>query len=481
MKKGVTKQNLDSLLISPPPFYRKSKSIWTEVESNFPQLGLADIAAYVRSKGYSVQIIDCSIVAPSVQAFDKWFKKNYVSLYDSIRFIGFTATTVEIKKAYMIAKICKNYYPNVLIIFGGVHATFLPKEVIKNNYVDVVVVGEGEITFEELLRNIPLSKIDGIVYKKYSKEGYEIIYNKPRERIKNLDIMPMPAYDLLPIKKYYPAKGSYKQLPAMSMITSRGCPGICTFCAKTLGKKLVYKSAETIIKEIQFLINEYGIKQFQFYDDTFTTFRENVIELCKIIISNKIDISWSCFARVDYISYKLLKYMKRANCHQIMYGIETIDKNVLNNIKKKINISQVINAIKWTKQVGIESRLAFMVGNPGDTKESIMRNIDFVNQLNPEYLIVNITTPYPGTEMFNWADKKNLILTYNWDDYDLSRPVMRLENLEPSEIEKLCSLMYKRFYMRPKYLFNRILKIRSIGDFKVLLEGIKSLFVFFKG
>jgi len=293
--------------------------------------------------------------------------------------------------------------------------------------------------------------------------------------------MPIPAYDLLPIKKYYPAKGSYKQLPAMSMMTSRGCPGKCTFCAKTLGKKLVYKSAETIIKEMQFLINEYGIKQIQFYDDTFTTFRENVIELCKIIISNKIDISWSCFARVDYINYKLLKYMKRANCHQIMYGIETIDKNVLNNIKKKTKINQVINAIKWTKQVGIESRLAFMVGNPGDTKESIMRNIDFVNQLNPEYLIVNITTPYPGTEMFNWADKKNLILTYNWDDYDLSRPIMRLENLEPNEIEKLCSLMYKRFYMRPKYLFSRILKIRSIGDFKVLLEGIKSLFVFFKG
>jgi len=99
LKKGFTKQNLDSLLISPPPFYRKSKSIWTEVESNFPPLGLADIAAYVRSKGYGVQIIDCSIVSPSVQAFDKYFKKNYVSLYDSIRFIGFTATTLEIKKA----------------------------------------------------------------------------------------------------------------------------------------------------------------------------------------------------------------------------------------------------------------------------------------------------------------------------------------------------------------------------------------------
>jgi len=478
--KGNSKQQIDSLLISPPPFHRKSKNIWTEVESNFPPLGLADIAAYIRYKDYSVQIIDCSIESPSVQAFEEFFKKKYVGIYDSIRFIGFTATTVEIKKAYKVAKICKKFYPNAVIVFGGVHSTFLPEEVINKNYIDIVVIGEGEITFEELLKDLPLSEIDGIVYKKYSNGKYEIIYNKPRERINNLDAMPMPAYDLLPIKKYRPAKGSYKQLPAMSMMTSRGCPGKCTFCAKTLGKKLVYKSAKIILKEIKFLLNEYGIKQIQFYDDTFTTFRENVIKLCKGIINSKINISWTCFARVDYINYELLKYMKRAGCHQIMYGIETIDSQVLKNISKKTNIKQVIDAVKWTKNIGIECRLAFMVGNPGDTKESIERNIYFVNKLNPDYLIVNITTPFPGSEMFYWAKKSNLILTYNWDDYDLSRPVMRLENMEPNEIEELYNLMFRRFYFRPQYIISRILKVRSIKDLKIILEGVKSLILYFR-
>jgi radical SAM superfamily enzyme YgiQ (UPF0313 family) len=472
-------QKLDCLLIYPPNFHTNKDNIWKEVSSNFPPLGLAQIAGYVRSKGHSVRIIDCNISSPSVEAFGPFFDKKIVPSFSSIKVIGITSMTCNIKKAYKIAEICKTIYPNSLIVFGGVHPTNLYHEVISNKYVDVVVIGEGEITFEEILSGKKLEDISGIVFKKRQKGKEKVIITKPRERIANLDILPMPAYDLLPILKYKPAKGTYKRLPAMSMITSRGCPGRCTFCSKSLGSKIVFKSAQKIFEEIVFLKNNYGIKQILFYDDTFTVYKRNVVDLCKLLIRNKVNISWTCFARVDLIDPEMLHAMKKAGCHQIMYGVESIDEQVLININKKINLSQVISATKWTKKEGIDCRLAFMVGNPGDSLESIKKNIKFVNKLNPDLLIINITTPFPGTDMFKWAKEKNLILTYDWDDYDLARPVMKLENLNERQIKELYKIMYRSFYFRPSYIIGRILRIRSIDDVMVLFEGFKALLSFF--
>src|SRR3989339_317354 len=258
---------LDCLLISPPVHHKDSENIWKAIDSNFPPLGLADIAGYIREKGATVKILDCNLESPSVETFGEFFEKNYVSNFTSIKVIGMTTMTCNIKKAYEVADICKKHYPNAIIVFGGVHATFMIKEVIDNEHVDVVVIGEGEKTLHELVSGKEFGQIKGIAYKKNANGKVEIIINPPRERFNNLDILPMPAYDLLPVLKYRPAKGSYKRLPAMSMMTSRGCPGRCTFCSKTLGNLLVFKSAEKVYEEIKYLSNNYGIKQILFYDD----------------------------------------------------------------------------------------------------------------------------------------------------------------------------------------------------------------------
>jgi len=266
----------------------------------------------------------------------------------------------------------------------------------------------------------------------------------------------------------------------MNMMTSRGCPGKCTFCSKTLGTRLVFKSAGKIFEEIQYLIKNYGIKQILFYDDTFTVYRDNVIKLCDLVMTNKIDINWTCFARVDFVDFEMLKKMKKAGCHQIMYGVENIDEVVLKNLNKNINLNQVVNATQWTKKAGIECRLAFMVGSPGDNEEIIRKNIKFVNKLNPDWLVINITTPFPGTTMFNWAKEKDLILTYNWDDYTLAKPIMKLENLDSNQIKNLYKLMYRSFYFRPAFIFKKLLGIRTIDDIKILFGGLKSLFSFLR-
>ena len=471
---------LDCLLSSPPIFYEDSENIWKEGNSNFPPLGLASIGAYARHNGYSVKIIDCNIVSSSVESFQDFFEKNYAEKYSDIRVIGITSVTCTIKKAYKIAKICKEIYPDAIIVFGGVHATFVTDEVINNNFIDIISLGESEHTFKEILDAKNPLKIDGIVFKKKTKRGYNIIRNKNRDRIVDLDSLPMPAYDLLPIEKYRPAKGTYKRLPAMSMMTSRGCPGRCTFCSKTMGNRLVFKSAEKIFDEIMYLIENYGIRQILFYDDTFTVYKKNVEKLCDMILENNVDISWTCFARVDFIDPDMLSKMKTAGCHQIMYGVENVDETVLKNINKKINIPQVVNVVRWTKKAGIECRLSFMVGNPGDNEQIIRKNIKFVNKINPDLLVVNITTPFPGTAMFKWAKERNLILTYDWDDYTLAKPVMRLENLSAEQIKDLYKLMYRSFYFRPSFIIKRLLSIRSLDDASILLGGSTALLSFFK-
>jgi len=466
---------LDAVLINPCLFKKKS-NIWKRIDSCFPSLGLASIAGYARSKGFKVRIIDAPALRLSVEEFEKYLKFN--SQYYQAKFIGFTATTSSVKNAYEMAKIAKRIYPQAKIVFGGVHATVLPEEVIKQEEVDIAVKGEGEITFNEVLSNRDLSEIKGIVFKKRG----QIIVNPPRERIGNLDELPFPAYDLLPMGRYYPAKGSYQRLPAMSMLTSRGCPGRCTFCNKTLGEKMVFRSADSLIEEIKGLIKDYGIRQIMFYDDTFTVYKENVRKFCRLLLEQKIGISWCCFSRVDYVDLDLLKLMKQAGCHQIMYGVESGDQGVLDSINKKINLDLAKEVVKMTKMAGIDVRGAFMLGNPIETKGTILKTLDFAIELNPEIAIFNVTTPYPGTVMFEQAKKEGMIMTYDWDDYDMSKPVMKLKNLSQEEIQRLYRYCYKKFYFRPKYLLMRLKRLFSKpGEVKVVYDSLKAVFSFLKG
>jgi len=465
---------LDAVLIN-PCLFKKESNIWKKIDSCFPSLGLASIAGYARDKGFKVRIIDAPALRLSVEGFEKYLKFN--SQYYQAKYIGFTATTFSVKIAYEMAKIAKRIYPAAKIVFGGVHATVLPDEVIKKGEIDIAVQGEGEITFYEILSGKDLPEIKGIVFKK----GGQIIFNSPRERIGNLDELPFPAYDLLPMDRYYPAKGSYERLPAISMLTSRGCPGRCAFCNKTLGEKMVFRSAGSLFKEIKMLVNDFKIRQIMFYDDTFTVYKDNIKKFCQLLLNEKIDIAWCCFSRVDYIDLEILKLMKKAGCHQIMYGIESGDQKVLDSINKKTDLGLSRKVVELTKKAGIDVRGAFMLGNPIETRETVLKTLNFALELEPEVAIFNITTPYPGTAMFEEADKKGLITTYDWDDYDLSKPVMRLENISQEEIIKLYKYCYRRFYFRPKYILRRIKRLfLKPKEIFLVLDSLKAVLSFLR-
>ena len=454
------------LLIDPPRTVIKKGNIWKAIRRNHPSLGLVYIAALLEQYGYRVSIIDMSVETLSLNNLLKGISQNNYTL------VGITATTVQINPALLIAQKIKEVLPDVKIVMGGPHPNAMLEEVLSNKSVDYVARGEGEFTMLELAEGKKLESIEGLSYKKNDK----LLHNLPRPVIKNLDTLPFPARHLLSMDKYYPTSGSYKRLPAMSMITSRGCPGKCTFCDTDIfGKSIRFRSAKNIVREMEFLIKNYKIKEISFYDDTFTTSKKNIEELCAIIIRDNIDITWSCSSRIDRVDPSLLKIMQRAGCHSICYGIESACEEIQSNIKKKISLSRVGEAIKWTKKANMEVRVSFMLGNPGETEETLKKTIQYAISLKPDIFVFNLTTPFPGTEMFNWAKDKGYLKTFNWDDYDLGQVVMNLPSVRPKTIEKYYRIAYRKSYLRPSYLIRRLGRIKSYHSLMLHLQIFKAM------
>ncbi len=467
-----TGYRLDCLLIN-PPFKFKVDSVWRGQRSEDPPLPLMALAAYIRTKNFTTKILDCDLVTPDIdEEFEAYFVAEFVNAGIEIGTFGLTTTTLTIYSSFKIARICKKYYPDSVMVFGGAHASFIPDESMDDENVDIVVIGEGETTLEEILEGRDLNDIEGIVFKQKSPNGdKEVIKTGLRKRNKALDELPMPAYDLIDFKRYRPILGSFKRLPAMMMVSSRGCPWDCSFCRRPVGNMLVVRSAQNIFEEIKYLSEEYGVKDIMFMDDTFTVVKKNVLNLCELLIESKLDVRWLCFARVDVVDVELLQKMKKAGCWQIMYGVENFNHGVLENIQKGIDVDQVFEAVSWTKKAGIECRICMMVGNPGDTEEIINENIRLVKKLDPDLLVVNILTPFPGHDIFNWAKSKDLITSYNWDDYYGAQPLMKLDTLTPEDIKRLYVKMITSFYFRPKYIFKKLIGIRSVLEVKLLMAG----------
>ncbi len=462
------------LLINPPWVIGEDRNLWQDVGSCWPSLGLAYIAAVLEKSGHRVKYLDYPAMHYTVNDTAKALADNK----ENFDYIGLSATTPLVNNALAIAKVAKKIFPKAKTVFGGVHPSVLPDEVMAHEEVDFVAIDEGEESMSELASGKNPAEILGLCYK---LDG-QIVKNAPRPLIKNLDEIPPPAYHLLPMDKYFPAVGSFKRLPVMIMFATRGCPGRCTFCYRTFRGIVRKRSARNIIDEINILQRDYGIKEVAFYDDTFTLFKEVVREFCDIIKKEKIDLTWSCFTRVDHINEDLLKIMKQAGCHLILFGIESADEQILKNINKKISLDQAIQAVRASRKIGIETRASFMIGNQGETEETIKKTIAFAIKLDPDEVQFNIATAYPGTELFAWAKELGYIKSFNWDDYSMSNVVLEIPGLPREKMQYYYELAHRKFYFRPKVIIRRLAHIRSWEQFIQEIKGglalIKLIFKF---
>lgn len=438
-----------------PPRKISANNIWRIINPENPPLGIALLSAIWDKQGHTSQIIDAAVLQLEIP--------EIISMINpAADFVGITATTPQITCAIIIAKKVREAFPCIKIIMGGAHPTVFHKELVRDKICDMVVRNEGEIPVTELAKESPYNLIPNLTWR---KSDNEVVVNPDAETYMDLNSLPLPAYNKLPMRLYHSALGAAKNEPSIGMVTSRGCPGKCNFCfSKMFGLKIRFMSALNIIEHIEHLQKNYGIREISFYDDTFTADKKNVAELCRLILAKEIKLSWSCFSRVDSVTPELLLLMKKAGCHQIMYGFESIDEKILKNINKGTDSAQFQKVVDWTKAAKINIRGAFMLGNPGETPDSMERTLAFAKNSGIQFAVFNITTPYPGTALYQDFLRKDLLLHQKWDLYNLDQPILKLGTVSAQDIRKYYFKAYRVFYLRPGFILRHIFSKHTFAE-----------------
>ena len=330
--------------------------------------------------------------------------------------VGITVMTSKYASARKVSEIAKGINGgHTKIIWGGPHPTLCTQDVIGEPLVDFVVSGEGEETFEELLTELVkgegnLGNVKGLAYK---VNGIAQI-NPARELVQNLDNLSLPDREnILYPERYFPNSFG-------NMITLRGCPFLCGYCsAKSIwSKKARYRSIDNVVSEISWVKERYGSRDFYFWDDSFTLNRDRVINICNVLISSALNISWGCTTRVDLLDQEMLFLMKRAGCDYISIGVESGSERILKIIEKNITVKQIKNAVAMINKSKIPFEAFFMIGFPDEKKEDIEKTFQLMKEINGGTVCFSIFTPYPGSAQFEIAKRYGLIpAKINWSDY----------------------------------------------------------------
>ena len=436
-------------------------------------MGLATIAAVLEREGYQVTLLDANALRLKPEDIFP-----YVADADVV---GLTAMTPTISSAMSIAHHLKRANSNLTIILGGAHATLLPEATLTSApQVDVVVRGEGEDTIVNLLRALEnkqtLTDIPGISY----REDGKTVSTSERSTDVDLNSLPFLAYHLLPWQRYKPHPPHGRALPFAAIITSRGCPYKCSFCSKVFGSKFRGQSPERVVEEVAYYRERFGVKEIAFYDDVFTLNKERAYAIADGIIKKGLKIEWTCETRVNLVDRELLHHLKQAGCYAIAYGIESASPEILDTINKGITLEQVEEAISLTREIGLQTVGYFMIGSPGENQQSIGKTIQFAKRLNLDFAQFAITTPFPGSELYNTyleGGKGDV----PWENFIYEgtgqkvTPVFESNGLNRSDLQNWVRRAYKQFYLRPSYLWQRVRKINSVGDLKVNLKGFSML------
>ncbi len=426
-----------------------------------PPLGLGYLASYLEKGSHIVSIFDGTLKNADLEDY----------LLEISRFspdlVGISVLSRGHHKVKTMVKTIKKRFKNLPVVIGGTQVTAAPKEVLADLGADFAVVGEGEITLFELVgaleKNEKLTQVDGLAFWR----GKSIILTKPRELIKDLDSLPFPAWHLMPPAEYRiaPILEPVKASPVGPIFTSRGCPYDCSFCASnaTWQRKLRFRSLRNIIEEIKMLKEEYGIKEIHISDDNFTADTKRAEKICDALIKEKINLPWQCPSgvRIDRLPLPLLTKMKKSGCYAVGLGIESGNQEILKRANKKLDLKVIPGVLKDLRRIGIESYGFFILGLPGETRETLRETVDFALKNQFDRVWFNLFTPYPGSAAFaSWLGHRKLS-EIDWDKHDCSTAVVRMGKIPPRELEKWQKKALLRFYLRPRIFFNLLARLRT--------------------
>ena len=442
--------------------------------SGDPPVGLAYIAAVLKEKTYSdIQVVDTTFHERSRYDIIKSL------LHKRYDLVGISCMTTMVTDGLEIAEAIKGAYPETKIIFGGPHPTVMPDQTLASSCVDAVCIGEGEYTFLEIVNKKGyFENIAGIYYK---DAGGNIIRNSPREHIGNLDEIPFPALEEIPMNKYFQywfqLDSVARNLKGLNIITSRGCPYRCSFCQPTLdrlfGSKIRKRSSANIIDEIKHWKQEYGINAVMFLDDTLIIDKRWINETCDLLIREGVPVIWGCNVRANLVEHDLLAKMKKAGLRKVNMGIESGSQRVLDEVyNKRITLAQVKKAVSVFKAMALKVLGFFMIGAPTETEEEINKTIRFAKHLGIDEATFSITTPLPGTYLYD-RTKEHIIGSISDLDY-YSKSIYNTQlTLGQKKLNRLKKKALLSFYFSPKHIGYTINSFATMDAIKKSLMKFK--------
>lgn len=466
------------ILLIDPPFYEETAlgkgkgSSMRLVQNVIPSLGLGYLAAVLEKNSHSVRIIDCTLGITHEKL------RSVLEASEEADIIGITATTPTFESAKIVAKIVRDIFKDSLIVIGGVHVTSLPEAALKEGCFDLGVLGEGEYTFLELVQRFEkegkasFRDIKGLAYREDSK----IFVNERRPFIQDLDELPFPARHLLPpLSSYRPTPASYKRLPVGVLMSSRGCPYRCAFCDRSVfGTRYRMRSVENILNEVEELINKYGAREIRFFDDTITIKKKKLFELVDRMKERGIKVPWTAQSRVDAITPEVLKKLKEGGCWQLLVGVESGDDRMLQIMNKGVTVAQNARAVELMNKYKMGIRADFLVGVPGETRESLKKTLDFALTHDLDYAYFNKFVPFPGIELTRILQEKGykFDLTKGSSILDIESNIIYVpEDLTEAEFRGFLKSVHKKFYLRPFYILKRLLSIKTFDQLWGHIKG----------
>ena len=434
----------------------------------FPPLGLLYVAAFAEREGHQVVVRDLAVRRRG-EEID--FKK-----YD---IVGISTDTTRHRQALQLAKKAKAN--GCTVVMGGPHPGYVDGKILSTQRVDFIVHGEGEITFSELAavlekKNSPFDSIQGISFLSHGK----LVRTPPRPFIDNLDSLPLPARHLIHIDDYQRTRIGDR--PITPLITSRGCPYQCVFCASShfWGTKVRVRSVASVLKELEEIYHRYHFHAVAFMDDTFNIFPKRVIEICHGIIEKKLDLWWWCLSRIDLLlrNEEVVKEMVKSGAKSVFIGVESSNPRTLEQLKKGIDVEETVRTVEMLKRNNLEIHASYILGGLDDTVKTIHDTIRFAKQLDTNVAQFSILTPYPGTAIYEQVKDRIFKWRSPWSFFDMQHLVFKHDHLSFIHMEWLLLKAHLLYYTRSKKAIEDIwhhIKKHRLG-IRMFLRFLKDYF-----
>ncbi len=419
----------------------------TATANRMAPLGLLSIAAWLDREGHEVFVHDC--LGPQAPNSNAAHAETILSYHPDL--VGFSATTSGFLDGYELAERIKTAHPGIQTVFGGVHISSMGAVLLKDfEHIDFLCQGEGEVTLAELASGKQHEGIDGLIW----RNGGQPETNPTRSVITDLDALPFPSYGKL---KRFP-KGynlplfSFTKSPGATMVTSRGCPYQCSYCDRSVFRKgYRYNSAEYIYEHMRYLHKQFGVRHINIYDDLFTTHRRRIVELCNMLVLKPLGIQFNCAVRVGQVDDELLEMLKKAGCLMISLGIETGDPELLELHKPGVCADDIRDTVKRIQAKGLRAKGLFMMGLPGDTKESIQKTSDYAMSLELDDMNMSKFTPFHGAPIWPRINEFGTF-EQDWRKMNCINFVFVPKGIDSKEkLEQLYNMHVKRFYTSPQW------------------------------